>query len=102
MSQSNNLEDKMGQYINPTTLVKEKGLKLTVGVGNISEFERAKAENQGLLIVGYYNRGPFDLCPVLPDADEFMEFESQYNRGLLVDRQLYALDPSVLKKDEPN
>jgi hypothetical protein len=82
-------------------LVKEKGLKLTIGVGNVSEFEKAKAENQGLLIVGWYDRGIFDLCPVLPDSDEFMEFESQYRRGLLIGRQLYAVDPSVLK-DEPN
>jgi hypothetical protein len=86
----------MGQYINPPSLVKEKGKSLSISVGNAAEFRSAQRNNKGSLIVDCYNRGLFELCPVLDSEANFLEFESQYERGLLVERRIYAFDPACL------
>jgi hypothetical protein len=89
----------MGQYINPPSLVEEKGKGLSIQVGNVAEFKAAQRSNKGLLIVGWYDRGIFQLCPVLDDEANFLEFESQYERGLLVGRRIYAFDPACLPSE---
>jgi hypothetical protein len=80
----------MGKYFNPAT--KEALTAVGRPVGYVKNYEHGKAHlKAGEVLVGLFDRGNFKIAPVLPDAEEFEYFMEQYNSGMLLSCDFFAV-----------
>ena len=84
----------MGRYFNPVQDLPTVGRRLMTG-----DFQAMATQlRTGEKILGLYDRGVFKLAPVIDDAKELEEFESQYCRGMLLSHAHYAVPESAFAK----
>jgi hypothetical protein len=81
-------------YIQPA---KAAEIGRPISMGYRSGLDGLKANlKTGEVVVGLYDRLIFKLAPVLTDADEFQNFEEQYNSGMIVRREFFAFPESEI------
>jgi hypothetical protein len=78
----------MGDYLNPPMKAREIGRSLGFNADFNSLSRRLLP---GEVLVGLYDRLIFKLAPMIPDAKELEEFESQYRSGHLVSHEFFAV-----------
>ena len=87
----------MGQYVNPAAL---NDLERLPGSG-MSELparhEHYKIQAKGLHLIGKFDRGIFFVAPVLDSLSEFIEFVTQYQRGLFLSCDFYAVTDEFIE-----
>ena len=84
----------MGKYFNPSTRV----AAIRAGGRSLHGYNYSELMKQlcpGECLVGCFNNGRFNLMPLLSNEKEYNEFMLQYNGGLLLSYEFYAMPNSV-------